>query len=214
MGIKVIQASPMAPIIGINAAGRLLKSGQTTAYNVAGRTSVSDGDTEYGLNQSYTNLTAGQYSGTTGITVNAKTDTHSNACVINNQTGLIWSRDPSASVGPANNGLLFFDDTGGSDEDAFAYCDAANAASLSGHSDWRVPNVNEAWSLVLGETGPPYINQTYFPNVVSGYIVTSTTYKPATTSYIAVAFTAAIMVSRAKTTISNFCMLCRGATVS
>lgn len=214
MGIKVIQALPMGSVVGISAAGRLLKSGQTTAYNVAGRTSVSDGDTEYGLNQSFTNLTTGQYSGTTGITVNAKTDTHTNACVYDQKTGITWNRDPSASVGPANNGLLFYDDTGGSDEDAYAFCDAANAASLSGHSDWRLPNVTEGWSLVLGETGPPYINQTYFPNVVSGYIVTSTTYKPATTSYIAIAFTAGIMVSRVKTTNSNFVMLCRGGTTT
>jgi len=192
----------------------LKKTGQTTAYNVAGRTSVSDGGTQYGISEAYNDLTAGQFSGTTGITVNAKTDTHTNNCVYDKRTGLMWNKDPSASVGPASNGLLFWDDTGGSDEDGFAYVDAANTALLSGFSDWRLPNVTEAFSLVLAETGPPYINSTHFPNVVSGYVMTSTTYAAATTSYISLAFTAGIPVSRAKTTISNYVMLVRGAQIT
>ncbi len=105
----------------------ILKTGQTTSY-VTG----DDGDLEIGEPHRYYVLSTGQYSGTTNITINAKTDAHSNACVLDEATGLMWSRTLSASVGPTSNGLLPWT-TNGSGEGIFTYAAAANAASLAGY---------------------------------------------------------------------------------
>ena len=149
-----------------------LKTGQTTQYSGM----ADDGDLEIGKARSYTALTTGQYSGTTNITVNAKTIAMENGAVIDNQTGLMWmAYTPDSDIGPDSNGkLLWYDAT--NREDIFNFCDQANAASLSGYTDWRVPNIFELYSLIVFATGigAPYINTTYF-QCVSAYYWTSTT---------------------------------------
>ena len=116
---------------------RLLQTGQVTSYGSG--TGVDDGALQKGRSKSYTILTTGQYSGTTNITINAKTDAHSNNCVVDNRTKLMWSRYVSASVGPASDGKIPWT-TKGSVEGIFTYVAAANAATLAGYSDWRIPN--------------------------------------------------------------------------
>lgn len=131
----------------------LLKTGQTTQYGGYD----DDGFYEWGVAKAYTVLTLGQYAGVTAITLNAKVENHSNNCVQDDETGLMWSRTVSgANVGPANNGLLPWT-TNGAGEGIFTYIAAANAVTLAGHADWRVPNLFEAWSLVNSEvpTGMP-----------------------------------------------------------
>src|SRR3990167_10979170 len=93
-----------------NKRGLLLKTGQTTSYGSGD--GVDDGGLEKGLSKSYSVLTAGQYAGTTDITINSKTDEHSNNCVVDLNTRLMWSRYVSASVGPASDGLLPWTTTG------------------------------------------------------------------------------------------------------
>lgn len=84
---------------------RLLATGQTTSYKTG-----DDGDLELGIPKDYTILTTGQYSGTTNITINGKTHALSNNCVWDNRTGLMWARYvPNADIGPAGNGLLFWE---------------------------------------------------------------------------------------------------------
>ena len=103
---------------------RMLKTGQTTVY-VAG----DDGTYQAGDAKRYSVLTAGQYAGTTNITLNGKTDSHSNNVVRDLNTGLMWSRYALASVGPNSNGTLPWT-TNANGEGIFAYCAAANAAGL------------------------------------------------------------------------------------
>lgn len=134
-------------------------TGQTTVY-ITG----DNGTYQTGYDHRYEVLTTGQYSGTTAITVNGKTDTHSNACVKDHQFKLMWSRTVSASVGPASNGLLPWT-TNGSGEGIFTYVAAANTAGLAGYTDWRVPNINESQSLADFEAPSGFPNTTAFPSI-------------------------------------------------
>src|SRR3989304_6560831 len=118
------------------AGGGLLKTGQTTQYGGY----EDDGYFEKGLSKLYTILTAGQHAGTTDITLNAKTDVHSNNCVYDQRTKLMWSRYLAGSVGPTSDGLLPWT-TNVDGEGIFAYADAANAAELAGNDDWRGTNI-------------------------------------------------------------------------
>ena len=145
----------------------LLKTGQTTSYATG-----DDGDLELGVAKSYTILTAGQYALTTAITLNGKTDNHSNNCVLDNNTGLMWSRYASASVGPNSNGTLPWTVNAGG-EGIFEYCAAANAASLGGYTDWRVPNPVEISSLLNWGAGG--VDTTAFPTSFGKDVWTSGT---------------------------------------
>jgi hypothetical protein len=145
-----------------------LATGQTTSYGSG--TGVDDGALQKGIAKptaAYTILTAGQYSGTTNIVLNGKTDVHSNACVYDQNTRLMWSRTLSASVGPASNGLIPWT-TNANGEGVFTYLAAANAASLAGYTDWRICNKDELNGLGITETG--YQNTTAFPSWGGGYL--------------------------------------------
>jgi len=160
--------------------GPLLKTGQTTDFTPAGRTTKDDGGFQRGIAGSkadgqYNILTTGQYSGTTNITVDSIVDAHTNNCVQDKVTGLMWSREASANIfGTGTQGLLW-DDTAGTNQDIFEYCDQANLSALAGFSDWRIPNASEISSLSILNTstnGKP--NTTAFP-VWSNRQWTSTT---------------------------------------
>jgi len=122
--------------------GGLLKTDQTTQYGGY----EDDGFFEKGLSKLYTVLTTGPYAGTTNITLNAKTDAHSNNCVYDRRTKLMWSRYAASSVGPLSGGKLPWT-TNVNGEGIFTFVAAANAALLAGYSDWRVPNDLEVLSL-------------------------------------------------------------------
>lgn len=154
---------------------KTLKTGQTTDRSPAGYSAKDDGNLQVGYAKSYTVNTTGQYSGTTNVTVNGKTDVKSNNTVTDDNTGLMWTRYPSASVGSASDGRLKWDDTGGSNEDVFAYCDAANTASLSGHTDWRVPNIREMMTLPNMEVADAQPDGTAFPSGFNANAWSSTT---------------------------------------
>jgi len=162
--------------------GLLLKTGQTTSYGSG--TGVDDGALQKGVDHRYTVLTAGQYSGTTNITINSKTDTHSNACVFDETTGLMWSRTISASVGPTSNGLLPWTTTGsgGTAEGIFPYVAVANAASLSGWTDWRIPNRVELVTMLDMEATTAQPDSTAFPSIASALNIWSATTQPSNTA--------------------------------
>ncbi len=93
------------------------------------------------------------------------------AVTIDNRTGLMWAQDGSAAG--CNSG------TGTDWETAGAYCQGLQgASSFAGYSDWRLPNIRELMSIVNYENQRPAIDPTYFPNTVSDYYWSSTTYVP------------------------------------
>ena len=89
-------------------------------------------------------------------------------------TNLMWAKDGSG-VGCYSGGIRNW-------SEALTWAEGLNFA---GHTDWRLPNVYELFSICLLEagaitdvktSGAPYINQTFFPNTVSSYYWSSTTY--------------------------------------
>ena len=159
------------------AGGGLLKTGQLTQYGGY----QDDGYFKKGLSKLYTILTTGRYSGTTAIVLNAKTDTHSNNCVYDQRTKLMWSRYVAASLGPASDGKLPWT-TNGSGEGIFDYAAAANAALLAGYSDWRIPNPIELISLATREPPDAKPDPTAFPT----WPATTTTWSSSTATNAAV----------------------------
>jgi len=184
--------------------GPLLKTGQTTVFIPAGRTTKDDGGFQRGINGSFNNaqyniLTTGQYSGTVNITVNTIVDIHSNECVHDKVTGLIWNRTASSAIyGTGAEGLMWEDAV--NSEDFFEYCDQANLSILSGFSDWRIPNAKELWSLIISEStiATPLVNNTAFP-VWSSILGTSSTRADDTTRNIRVNFSVPNISSAVKT---------------
>lgn len=186
--------------------GSVLKTGQTTSY-----VSGDDGFYQRGLLKAYILLTLGQYSGTTSITINSKTDSHTNNCVFDKNTGLMWSKNVSAGVGPSSTGVLPWTTTGsgGTSEGIFPYVEAANTVLLAGYSDWRVPNVFELMSLVDEEAPTGMPDSAAFPSFQTLPIWSSTTRPDLTTS----AFTFNYSIGRASDaakTATNYCCLVRG----
>jgi hypothetical protein len=181
----------------------LLKTGQTTQYGGY----EDDGYLEKGEAKSYTVLTAGQYSGTTNVTLNGKTDAHSNNCVLDLNTGLMWQRYHFGSIGPTSNGKLPWT-TNVNGEGIFTACAAANAASLSGYTDWRVPNIAELCGLLVFE-GTSKPNSTAFPSWPTASTQSSTTFG-ANTIYSLDAQYYALIGYVGKTTADDRLILVRG----
>lgn len=193
-----------------------LKTGQIIDRTPAGYTTKDDGGFQKGIagskaDEQYIILTTGQYSGNTNITVNAIIDTHTNACVFDKVTGLMWNREPSPAIYGTGTEDLLWDDTAGSNEDIFNYCDQANANNLSGFSDWRVPNLIEICSLILYDSsnGPPTINLTAFPAWKFGAFHSSTTQINNSGKSLSANFTAGTTAGISKTTIRDVCALVR-----
>lgn len=182
----------------------VLSTGQTTQYGGL----ADDGFYEKGELHRYTVLTTGQYSGTVNITLNGKTDVHSNACVMDDATGLMWSRTVSASVGPTSNGLLPWT-TNGSGEGIFTYAAAANTAGLAGYSDWRIPNLFELITLCDYEASTAYPNATAFPSWSANAVYSSTTGPSLTTGAMFILF-ASGAVSRQDKALTGMGLLVRG----
>ncbi len=158
--------------------GGLLKTGQLTQYGGY----LDDGYYKKGLSKLYTILTTGQYAGTTNITLNNKTDVHSNNCVYDRRTKLWWSRYVSKSVGAASDGRLPWT-TNVNGEGIFPYVAAANAAKVGGYSDWRAPNINELKSLADYEIPNGAPDATAFPGWPRTSATTDLVYSATTSAY-------------------------------
>ena len=169
-----------------------LKTGQTTSYATS-----DDGQLQKGEPHRYYVLSTGQYSGTTSITLNAKTETHSNECVLDEATGLMWSRNTSLTVGPNSNGTLPWT-VNGSGEGIYEYAAAANAASLAGYTDWRVPNIFSLFTLSDMEAPTGHPDATAFPTFINQVWSSSTVPNNTTLAYNT-AFSTGIIQQPAKT---------------
>jgi len=188
--------------------GRLLKTGQTTQY----ASELDDGYYEKGLSKYYEILTTLTHAGTTNITINSKTDAHSNNCVFDNRTKLMFSRYVSASVGPGSDGKIPWTTTGAgaTAEGIFPYCTAANTAELAGYSDWRIPDYKEVDSLLEIEGTAPFIDDTAFASFPSNIIWTSSTHPISTTDAFDIRFDNGAGPTYAVKTAAYYVLLVRG----
>ena len=90
----------------------------------------------------------------------AKREAKNNNCVLDDNTGLMWSRYVSgADMGPASDGKMPWT---GQLYDIFQYCAACNAASLAGYTDWRVVNTYEMRSIYNLEVANAYPDNVAF----------------------------------------------------
>ena len=129
----------------------LPRTGQTGCYDAKGkevgcRCTGQDGDVEAGVAWPNPRFTAG---------ADREAD-----CMKDNLTGLMW---------PKNGNLP------GANKDWTSAIDYANAMSLCGHADWRLPNLNEIESLVnAGEVPPVWLKTQGFTNVQLSYLSSTT----------------------------------------
>lgn len=102
----------------------------------------------------------------------SKREAISNNVVEDLETGLMWQRTPSLKMGLTSVGTMPWT---GVLYDIFAFCAAANAASLGGHTDWRIPNGYEAATIGDSEASTGLPDSTAFPSFPSGTCWSSTT---------------------------------------
>jgi len=74
-----------------------------------------------------------------------KREAISNNTVLDNNTGLTWLRYFATKLGAAGTGTMPWS---GVVYDIFQYCAVANAATLGGYTDWRIPNAFELLTLL------------------------------------------------------------------
>ncbi|WP_430460760.1 DUF1566 domain-containing protein [Thalassolituus sp. LLYu03] len=150
-----------------------------------------------------------------------------NGTVIDRNTGLMWAqcsygmvREVDSVSGEVScvsdldsNGdpVVFVMRTGTALTDAAAATPSGYFAT-GGHTDWRVPNINELWSIVndcsgVGTEG--FVNPAYFPNQYSGYTPAYGSYPDhfATSTPVA---TGIIGNDDINTAISNICLQMSG----
>lgn len=187
--------------------GPLLKTGQITDRTPTGRTTKDDGGFQRGIagskaDEQYIVLTTGQYNGTTNVTVNAIVDAHTNECVFDKVTGLMWSRTLTPNIYGVGTEALFWDDTAGNDEDIFEFCDQANLSLLSGFDNWRIANILELQSLYVNDNtiAAPRLNKTAFPVWSIDNIYTSTSRAGAILQAFQLSFSTGNTSSTVKTT--------------
>ena len=122
-----------------------------------------------------------------GNTINfEKREQHSNHCVIDNNTGLMWNGYASGKMGIASDGKMPWT---GYLYDIFQYAAAANLTNLGGYSDWRIPNLFELTSLQCSGPGICSPDSAAFLSFsTSDWIWSSTTYRLGTNNAMPVLF--------------------------
>jgi hypothetical protein len=149
-------------------------TGQTTSY-----TDTFGEDSDYLINPpSYTKLDADG---------NDLPDTATSWTMVrDNVTGLIWEvKTDDGSVHDKDNTYTWYDsnpDTNGGDAgtpgngtDTEDFINALNSSNYGGHSDWRLPTMEELLSIIDYGIYNPAINGSYFPNRMSSRYWSSTT---------------------------------------
>ena len=90
--------------------------------------------------------------------------------VRDNVTGLIWE------VKTDDGSIHDKDDTYSWEEAESIFIAGVNAKNFGGHSDWRLPDINELASITNKGQYLPAIDEAYFPNIISNSYWSSTTY--------------------------------------
>jgi Protein of unknown function (DUF1566) len=131
------------------AGGGLLKTGVTTCADTAGAPIAcagtgQDGELQRGLARTYTD--------------------NGNGTITDTRTGLMWEKLD-------RNGSVHDRDTTYTWAAAFAKITALNGAAFGGHTDWRLPNINELQSLADYSTFNPAIGAQFDTGCVFGCTV-------------------------------------------
>jgi len=174
-----------------------------------------------GLNDGVYNVSTGNVAGTirtteptvlegAGPAVSiAKREAHSNNCVTDDNTCLMWSRYTSAeyaTMGSLGTGEMEWT---GFLYDIFQYCAAANAASLGGYADWRIPNDIELANLRNMEVADARPDAVAFPSWPADYVWSATTRPNLTGNAMDVTFSNGSVYTHSKAT-GRFAALVRG----
>ena len=183
-----------------------IKTGQTTSYGSGA--GLDDGAVQPGETPAFVVLSTGQYSGTTNITINSKTDAHSNNVVYCVNNHRMYSRYVSASVGPTSNGLLPWT-TNANGEGVFTYAAAARAANLAGHNDWRPANAKELIDLMNYEAPTAVPDTTAFPTFPASTVWSSTTQPNVTANAMRADYNSGGMANGIAKTNTGYCLLVR-----
>jgi predicted secreted protein len=146
----------LVPIL-CQASDRWPDTGQTTSY-----TNTFGEDSDYTINpQSYTKLDA---SGN-----ELPEDAVSWIMVRDNVTGLVWEvKTDDGSIHDKDNTYTWASTPG--------FISAVNNENFGGYADWRLPTIKELSTIVNSNQYNPSINITFYPNTVSSYYWSSTTY--------------------------------------
>ena len=89
--------------------------------------------------------------------------------VVDKTTGLMWAQCSVGQSGTACN------DTPATYPTWQSALESADSSTLATHTDWRVPNIKELFSIVEARCLNPAINSNIFPNTItSGYYWSST----------------------------------------
>ncbi len=195
-----------------------------TTLFVAGDVLVFSGSSAGGNNTNRTIKAAGVAAGTITLTSDnlqtsvvegdsitiKKREAHSNACVLDNNTGLMWSQTVSGKMGTASDGKMPWT---GVEYDIFAYCAATNVAGLGGYSDWRIPSAFELNNLIDYGINPSGPNSTVFPDYPSAPADTYSTWSSTTSSHATTYAVKCLFysdsVNKLKTTV-GYILLVRG----
>ena len=178
-------------------------TGQSKCYDVAGHviTCPSPGQALYGQDANYTinPMSYTKLSDSGGVLSDSAA---SWVMVRDNVTGLIWeNKTVDGTIHDKNKTFTWYDSnpatnggyagTPGDGTDTEDFINALNSAHFGGYYDWRLPTINELDSIVnydIPYPGPT-INTTYFPNTVSSFYWSSTTYASYTYDAWGVSFT-------------------------
>jgi hypothetical protein len=131
-----------------------LKTGQTTAFGTG-----SDGDLQRGVARSYTD--------------------NGDGTITDNATGLMWEKkSEDGSIHDLGNTYLWsgasFGDTYVMDGDITSvFLATLNSSAFAGHSDWRIPNINELLTIVDYQRDNPMVGPVFNTNCTPGCTVTT-----------------------------------------
>jgi hypothetical protein len=187
--IKATAPASAAPV-----GAKLMKTGQTTSYQ-----SLDDGNTQRGRLTSFTALASNNPFGNTNrFTSELGTQTYTNNIIID------WSTyDGSTVLGWYKGGFPL--------ETWSNAITNANSLTVGSFSNWRIPNAQEAFSIINYGASTAW-NYAPFSNTSLSVVWTSTTYNAGTGSAI-VSWSDHRMDARGKTSTS-FSMRCRVFTVT
>ena len=161
---------------------RTIKTGQVSSSLGA---FPDDGVDQAGLDISLSVISGGQHAGTTDIVVQGTTEAMSNQVVLDKNTGLMWTRDATGTIG-ASGAVVFVEEAAGTvREDAWEFLAEANKMKLAGYDDWRLPNIFEAISVYA--YGTNNLDADYFNHNGQGMWTTTRSANDATRTLIVAA---------------------------